>query len=360
MTTPADFTYEEQTFPTIAEAEAAAAREGRRSASPEPNVNQGGHGGIRPLGDARQILEKPAPYDAVENEFYRRVRAGEYPHFTPVVPASYTAEQVRAALGDELSPADSAALDDRRNIYIENITAGLDGQKTLDTKIGRSTTSYRENRAQQDKSVMEAGFKSFKFVFADLATGSTGRGWRVVAGSDASGNRVLDGAQSSEILSRFSDDPAVWDGLITRMQAIRDAAQNSDLGFVAASVFSVHGTQNGETRVDARLIDFAHAIDAQRPFKQSPSPSPEGSPRLGGGQGAAARDLTSLKNTYRRQFLSGMNHLIEDATRVRTAKAARATLNPAQAHTRGTNSQPSAPAVAARTQGQANPAGPRR
>ncbi|MEU3101261.1 inositol polyphosphate kinase family protein [Streptomyces griseoflavus] len=359
MTTPPDVTYEERTFPTIAEAEAAAALEGRRSASPEPNVNQGGHGGIRPLGAARQILEKPAPYDNVENEFYRRVRAGEYPQFTPVVPASYTAEQVRAALGDQLSPAESAALDDRRNIYIENITAGLDGPKTLDTKIGRSTTSYRENRAQQDKSVLEAGFKSFKFVFADLATGSTGRGWRVVAGSDASGNRVLDGAQSAEILSRFSDDPAVWDGLITRMQAIKDAAQNSDLGFVAASVFSVHGTSNGETRVDARLIDFAHAIDAQRPFKQSPSPSPEGSPRLGGGQ-APARDLTSLKDTYRRQFISGMTHLIEDATRVRTAKAAQATMNPAQAHARGTHSQPSAAPVTTRTQGQANPAGPRR
>ncbi|MFF3933236.1 inositol polyphosphate kinase family protein [Streptomyces hirsutus] len=338
MATPAEPTYQEQTFPTIDEAEEAAVREGRRSTSPEPNVNQGGHGGIRPLGAARQILEKPAPFDSVENEFYRRIRDGAYPDLAPVVPASYTADQVRERLGDQLDAPAGDALDDRRHIYIENITSDLSQPKTLDAKIGRSTTSYRENKAQQEKSSWDAGVKSFKFALGiDPMTGSTQRGWRIVAGTDASGIRVLDGMQSQSILSKFSEDPAVWDQLIGKMQDIRNAAARSDLGFIAASVFSVHGTQNGETKVDARLIDFAHAIDARNPFKQSPSPSPEGSPRLGGGP--AAPDLTRLKDKYRNQFLAGMDSLIKDATRVRTTKTALATMNPTHVRPRSTSPQ---------------------
>ncbi len=93
----------------------------------------------------------------MENEFYRRVRAGEYPEFTPVVPASYTADQVRGMLGGELSAAQRAGLDDRNCVYLQNLTSDPDQAKILDTKIGRSTTSYRENRAQQDKSAWDAG-----------------------------------------------------------------------------------------------------------------------------------------------------------------------------------------------------------
>ncbi|MBQ0827499.1 inositol polyphosphate kinase family protein [Streptomyces tagetis] len=355
MATPAEPTYREEAFPSIDEAEAAAVGEGRRSASPEPDVNQGGHGGIRALGDARRILEKPAPYDSVENEFYRRVRAGEYPEFTPVVPASYTADQVRGMLGGELSAAESAGLDDGNCVYLQNITSDLDQAKTLDTKIGRSTTSYRENRAQQDKSAWDAGLKSFKFVFgADLVTGSTLRGWRVVAGTDAGGNRLLDGMQSQQILSRFSDDPAVWDRMIGKMKEIRTAADSSELGFVAASVFSVHGTRNGETRVDAKLIDFAHVIDARNPFK-SPPPSAESSPRLGGAP--AARDLTSAGNKYRDRFVSGMDALIADATRIRATKAARAAMAPASGQTQ---SSAAAPAAVAQTAKNVKSTGPRR
>ncbi len=87
-------------------------------------------------------------------------------------------------------------------------------------------------------------------------------------------SRLITGIQSQKILSKFSDDPAVWDQLITKMQDIRTAAHNSDIGFIASSVFSVTGTKEGEQVVDAKLIDFAHVIDAAQPFKQSPASAP--------------------------------------------------------------------------------------
>ncbi len=211
----------------------------------------------------------------MENEFYERVRAAVYPHFTPVVPASYTADEVRTRLGGSLTSAQLNGLDDRQNIYIENITSGLDDSKTLDTKIGKSTTSYRENLEQHDKGRWASGTKALKFAIGvDPATGSTFRGWRAVGGTDAGESRLITGIQSQKILSKFSDDPAVWDQLITKMQDIRTAAHNSDIGFIASSVFSVTGTKEGEQVVDAKLIDFAHVIDAAQPFKQSPASAP--------------------------------------------------------------------------------------
>ncbi|UXX93880.1 hypothetical protein N7U49_20760 [Streptomyces sp. AD2-2] len=329
MATPVD-TANEISYASDDEAERSALREGRRSTSPSPerNVNQGGHGGITPLGPNGEILQKGAPQGSVENEFYERVRAAVYPHFTPVVPASYTADEVRTRLGGSLTSAQLNGLDDRQNIYIENITSGLDDSKTLDTKIGKSTTSYRENLEQHDKGRWASGTKALKFAIGvDPATGSTFRGWRAVGGTDAGESRLITGIQSQKILSKFSDDPAVWDQLITKMQDIRTAAHNSDIGFIASSVFSVTGTKEGEQVVDAKLIDFAHVIDAAQPFKQSPSVSPDGSPRLGPAElGADARpanrtDLTNLKDKYRGQFIAGMDDLIKDATRVRGEKA---------------------------------------
>ncbi|MFE2825181.1 inositol polyphosphate kinase family protein [Streptomyces sp. NPDC059271] len=342
MATPVDTT-NEISYASDDEAERSALREGRRSTSPSPerNVNQGGHGGITPLGPNAEILQKGAPQGSVENEFYERVRADAYPHFTPVVPASYTADEVRTRLGDSLSSAQLDGLDDRQHIYIENITSGLADSKTLDTKIGKSTTSYRENLEQHDKGKWAAGTKALKFAIGvDPATGSSFRGWRAVGGTDAGESRLITGMQSQKILSKFSEDPAVWDQLITKMQDIRTAAQNSDIGFIASSVFSVTGTKEGQAVVDAKLIDFAHVIDAAQPFKQSPSVSPDGSPRLGpaqlepGARPANRTDLTNLKNKYREQFIAGMDALIGDATRVRGEKgraqmAQFASLNPA-------------------------------
>ncbi|MEU6058864.1 inositol polyphosphate kinase family protein [Streptomyces sp. NPDC047097] len=291
----------------------------------EPNVNQGGHGGIRPLGEARQILAKPAPYDSVENEFYRRVRQGDYPGIEQVVPASYTAAQVRDILGGELSPTESAGLDDRTSVYIENITSGLDPVKTLDTKIGSSTTSFRENLAQQGKSFVGAGWKYMTFVFTDRATGSSDRGWRVVAGSDAAGNRLTDSWNSRQILRDFSDKPEVWEQLISKMEAIRDAAKASHLGFIASSVFSVHGTEDGKTKVDAKLIDFAHVIDARKPF---------GSPSPGTGGARSAPDLARAGADYRERFISGMDQLIGEANTILRAKAAQTAPAATSAQTR--------------------------
>ncbi|MFD7291100.1 inositol polyphosphate kinase family protein [Streptomyces sp. NPDC059863] len=328
MATPADTT-NEVSYASDDEAERSALREGRRSTSPSPerNVNQGGHGGITPLGPNGEILQKGAPQGSVENEFYERVRGDKYPHFTPVVPASYTADEVRARLGDSLSSAQLNGLDDRENIYIENITSGLDESKTLDTKIGKSTTSYRENLEQHEKGRWAAGTKALKFAIGvDPATGSTFRGWRAVGGTDAGESRLINGIQSQGILSKFSEDPAVWDQLITKMEDIRAAADNSDIGFIASSVFSVTGTREGEQVVDAKLIDFAHVIDAAEPFKQSPSVSPDGSPRLGPAElepdarPANHTDLTNLKNKYRGQFIEGMDALIRDARQVRGEK----------------------------------------
>ncbi|MEU4173279.1 inositol polyphosphate kinase family protein [Streptomyces sp. NPDC026665] len=341
MATPADTT-NEISYASDDEAERSALREGRRSTSPsERNVNQGGHGGITPLGQNGEILQKGAPYGSVEHEFYERVRAAKYPHFTPVVPASYTADEVRARLRGKLSAVQRNGLDDRQNIYIENITSALVDSKTLDTKIGKSTTSYRENLEQHDKGRWAAGTKALKFAIGvDPATGSTFRGWRAVGGTDAGKSRLITGMQSQKILSKFSEDPAVWDQLITKMQHIRTAAHNSDIGFIASSVFSVSGTREGKQVVDAKLIDFAHVIDAAQPFKQPLRVGPDGSPRLGPAElgpdtrSANRTDLTNLQNKYRRQFIEGMDALIEDVTRVRGEKrrsqrARFAAMNPA-------------------------------
>ncbi|MFJ6086484.1 inositol polyphosphate kinase family protein [Streptomyces sp. NPDC092369] len=276
-------------------------------------LNAGGHGGIRPIGTEGRILEKPAPAGSVEHEFYRRVRNGEgaYSGFKEVVPNSYDAQGARDLLGSDLPQG--TRLDDTQNVYIENITAGLDNKKVLDTKVGNATTSYDENRAQQGKNAFQAAFKSFKFaVGGDLMTGSTFRGWRVVAGTDAHQTRVFSGARSKEILRRFSDDPKVWDQLIDKMTAIRTAADTSKLGFIASSVFSVHGDEKGAPTgtpktVDAKLIDFAHVIDAQHPFNP-----------------ASKVDLTAAQAKYHQKFISGMDALIQDSTEIRQDLRAKA------------------------------------
>ena len=236
----------------------------------------------------------------MEREFYQRMRAGMYQELADVVPMSYTAQEVLDRI-DTLTEAQSGALDDQRNVYIENITSGLDDPGHLDTKIGGSTASYRENRAQQGKSVLEAGVKSLKMAIVDRLTGSTDRGWRVVAGSDVTGdNRRQAGKSSEEHLRAFSEDPEVWDKLIGKMEKIRGAVRASGLGLVATSVFSVRGTKEGERVVDAKLIDFAHVIDAKRPFVGKVSPE--------------------LQSDYQRNFIEGMDSLIKESRTIRTEK----------------------------------------
>lgn len=313
-----EITYVEVEFPTDDEAERAALSAAESSApsspegsprggSPEPQMNQGGHGGFVVLGAENQFFGKPAPRMGVEHQVYDRLREGAYPEWDGLAPEPRTAQEVRDELGDQLTPAQSAALDDENYVYLRNKTSGLQNVKMLDTKIGPSTVSYRENRAQQGKTRGEAASKTFRLsIGADLATGSAFRGWRVVAGTDGYQNRLLTGIQSKNILSRFSDDPQVWDQLIDKMQRIRDAAAKSELGLIAASVLTVTGTRDGNLVADGSVIDFAHAIDPKRPFVQS--------------QEGSTEDLTALRNEYRANFLAGMDSLLEFSRGVKAEK----------------------------------------
>ncbi|MFF3326372.1 inositol polyphosphate kinase family protein [Streptomyces sp. NPDC002889] len=331
-------------------------------------VNQGGHGAIRPIGDG-SILAKNAPQGSIENEFYARIRQGRYPHLTPVVPASYTADQVRYR-----QPQVTEPLDDRTHVYFENIAQG--DVKKLDTKVGDKTSSRRELMEQHDMSRTGAALKEIKLSIADLATGSSQRGWRVVGGTDAPESRLRAGMNSQDILRSFSEDPQVWDQLIGKMEAIRAAAQQTDIGFIASSVFSVHGNHNGNEVVEAKLIDFAHVIDADRPLTQTADlaaadgrqNSPEQStstPETGNGAGPTTTaqgssqtvNWTEMKDKYRSKFLEGMGNLIADAKAVREEKrqatvagAANMRVSAATA-TAGSSAQPTAvPAVSTSSQ----------
>lgn len=298
-------------------------------------VNQGGHGAIRPIGDG-SILAKEAPQGSIESEFYTRIRANHYPPLTAVVPASYTADQVRER--QRLAPDEEAIVDDRTHVFFENVAQG--DVKKIDLKVGDKTSSRRELKGQHGMSSAAAALKEIKLSIADWATGSSERGWRVVGGTDAPDSRLEAGRASQNILRRFSDDPQVWDQLIRKMEGIRDAAQQTDIGFVASSVFSVQGTHNGEQVVEAKLIDFAHVIDADRPFTQttdvtalnSEQNSPEQSTSTSRAGNDAGRTATAqgtsqssvnwpeMKDKYRDKFISGMNSLIDDANAVRVEK----------------------------------------
>lgn len=278
-------------------------------------VNQGGHGAIKAIGDG-SILAKSTPRDSVESEFYARVRQGAYPHMTPVVPTSYTAQQVRE-LQPQLTAQEKASLDDQTHVFFENMAQG--DVKKLDVKVGNKTSSRRELHEQHGMSSAAAAWKEMKLSVVDWATQSSDRGFRVVGGDDAPDNRLKAGRESMETLRKFSDDPHVWDQLIGKMEEIRNAAQQSDLGFIASSVFSVQGTHDGNQVVDAKLIDFAHVIDAGHPLTQitdvtaRPAATAQEPPQ----------SAIDLKDKYRDRFLSGMDNLIEAANTVRTEKVGR-------------------------------------
>ncbi|CAM5402815.1 hypothetical protein SHIRM173S_12583 [Streptomyces hirsutus] len=272
----AEPTYQEQTFPTIDEAEEAAVREDGGPASPEPNVN----GRARRHQAARCRQADPGETCPVrlrgERVLSEGCRDGAYPDLAPVVPASYTADQVRERLGDQFGPAGDA-LDDRRHLHREHHVR-LEPAEDPGRQDRQVDHEFRENKAQQEKSSWDAGVKSFKFALGiDPMTGSTQRGWRIVAGTDASGIRVLDGMQSQSILSKFSEDPAVWDQLIGKMQDIRNAAARSDLGFIAASVFSVHGTRTGKPRWTPDSSTSPMRSTREIPWSR-PVPQPRGQP----------------------------------------------------------------------------------
>ncbi|MFG2956025.1 inositol polyphosphate kinase family protein [Streptomyces sp. NPDC048291] len=276
----------------------------------------GGHGDLQFLGADRQIVQKPAGSHNTENEFYERVRNGEYPAMQGVVPQTYTAEQVRNALQNDLDDTQKAALDDKKYVYMENI-ANVQQKKVLDMKIGSQTTSYRDNTEQQGKSAPEAVVKSIKLKFFDIATGSATRNWRVVAGDDANSNRTLAGMKSEKILSKFSDDPAVWQQMVDKMKGIRDAVKTTDIGLVASSVFTVSGKDktDGNAVVDAKLIDFAHVIDDKKPFEVT-------------NEGAK---MSGAKDKFRDNFVQGMDSLIKTSEKILVEKqtAAAASLVPA-------------------------------
>ncbi|MFF5143304.1 inositol polyphosphate kinase family protein [Streptomyces sp. NPDC013157] len=275
----------------------------------------GGHGDLQFLGADRQIVQKPAGGHNTENEFYQRVRNGDYPAMRGVVPETYTADQVRTTLKDDLNEGQKAALDDKKYVYMENI-ANVQQKKILDMKVGSQTTSYKDNTAQQGKDAPEAILKSIKLKFFDIATGSAVRNWRVVAGDDANSSRTLTGMNSEKILSKFSDDPAVWQQMVDKMKGIRDAVKTTDIGLVASSVFTVSGTDkhDGKAVVDAKLIDFAHVIDADKPFEVTKK----------------GVDMTDARDKFRDNFVTGMDSLIKTSEKILQAKqtAAAANLTP--------------------------------
>ncbi|MGI5401186.1 inositol polyphosphate kinase family protein [Streptomyces sp. CA-135486] len=296
-------------------------------------VNQGGHGAIKPIGDG-SILAKSTPRDSIESEFYARIRQGEYPLMTPVVPTSYTAQQVRD-LQPRLTAEQAASLNDQTHVYFENMAQG--DMKKLDAKVGDKTSSRRELTEQHGMSSAAAAWKEMKLSVVDWATKSAERGWRVVGGDDAPDSRLKAGRESMETLRQFSDDPQVWKEVIGKMEGIRNAAEQSDLGFIASSVFSVQGTRDGNQVVDAKLIDFAHVIDANHPLTQttdvtavdsrqnSPEQSTSTSRPNAGTEGATAgrepsQKAVDLKDKYRDKFLAGMDNLIKAAETVRAEK----------------------------------------
>ncbi|MEV5952623.1 inositol polyphosphate kinase family protein [Streptomyces sp. NPDC051987] len=277
------------------------------------NKQAGGHGDLQYLGADREIVQKPAGDHNTENEFYQRVRDGQYPAMQGVVPKTYTADEVRNLLKDDLDDTQKAALDDKKFVYMENI-ANLQQKKVLDMKIGPQTTSYVDNTKQQGKTTGEAVLKSIKLKFVDVLTDSAKRNWRVVAGDDAAKSRIKSGRNSEEILSKFSDDPEVWKQMVAKMKDIRDAVKTTDIGLVASSVFTVKGTANGNSVVDAKLIDFAHVIDANKPFEVT----------------KPGADMTGARDKFRENFVKGMDSLIKTSEKIQQEKetAAAANLTP--------------------------------
>ncbi|MFJ8489762.1 inositol polyphosphate kinase family protein [Streptomyces sp. NPDC094038] len=270
----------------------------------------GGHGDLQFLGANRDIVQKPAGKHNTENEFYDRVRNGDYPAMTGVVPKTYTADQVRTMLGDQLTEKQKAGLDDKESVFMENV-ANVPDKKLLDMKIGSSTTSYVDNTQQQGKKPFEAAIKSIKLKFVDIGTLSATRNWRVVAGDDASNSRGMTGFNSKQILGRFSDDPAVWQQMVGKMKDIRDAVKTTDIGLVASSVFTVKGTANGNTVVDAKLIDFAHVIDDKKPFEVT----------------KPGADMSDAKVKFRDNFVKGMDSLIKTSEKILQEKQTAAVAN---------------------------------
>ncbi|MFE3866446.1 inositol polyphosphate kinase family protein [Streptomyces goshikiensis] len=224
----------------------------------EEGAESGGHGGIANRVGGR-IKEKPT--NDVERRFYADMRAGEYPALEGVVPNSYTAQQVQAMDGQHGKGNDST------HVYIDNLTFSMKMPRVLDIKLGKSTASKQELFTSMSKA--DAWIKKMKLKAADMVTGSSDRGYRAVAGTGLKGkSRRSIGRETEQILQRISEQPSIYDVLVEKLTQAREAARNSGLAFIAASVLIAVDEQPPEESqadpVKLSLIDFAHTFGPGR------------------------------------------------------------------------------------------------
>jgi hypothetical protein len=244
----------------------------------------GGHGGRRDRHGGR-IVQKPT--NEAEAKFYEQVRDGAHPGYEDIVPQSYSAYQV-SQLDHETGGNDSD------HIYLANLTHGMSRPRMIDIKIGSATASKQELR--QAMSNAAAFMKKMRLEAADVATGSSSRGYRVVSGpGDEGSSRAKVGYQSSKYIEQYSESATVYQELVIQLRHVRDVVRAGGLAHIAASVLIAvdEAPTAGQPVVRAdsvKLIDFAHTFGSEQ---------------------VSERQLTK----YRDRFDAGLTDLIHDMER---------------------------------------------
>lgn len=247
-----------------------------------------GHGGIIISGP---ILLKPT--NDVEREFYRWV----YPIGLAALPAPHVAAAVGMAAPlpplPGHAPVAHAPLraflpnyygehNDGVHIVLENLAHGLLHTRFLDIKIGARTCSEQE-LAAQGRNAASAWLKKKKLEFADWATLSGDRGFRVVASSghpnDDRGEiarRDVDVVFNAFVGAGIVVPPAIpvvpaaamRQTIATQLEQLRVGVNWCDYSMIAASVLTVVGWDAAAMPpawvARTRLIDFAHSYHHQR------------------------------------------------------------------------------------------------
>ncbi|WP_329295671.1 inositol polyphosphate kinase family protein [Streptomyces sp. NBC_01455] len=253
----------------------------------------GGHGGILERAGGT-VLQKRT--NATEWNFYETIRnSGE--KLENVIPKSFGRDGV-LALESGVSDVGDPPLQDfetggiSSDIFIENIAANFEKPSLLDIKIGESTASRSE--LLRHLTAREAWLKKRRMKFADRASGSSSRGWRVVGGTEIRGHRVQIGKNSRSHLQEFIESNSDAGADIARgLRAVRTAVVESSYAFIASSVLIAVdlGAGSVERAAKVKLIDFAHAFAFEE---------------LGIDQ----------HQKYRVQFLKGIDNLISNVEQI--------------------------------------------
>ncbi|MFD1313316.1 inositol polyphosphate kinase family protein [Streptomyces kaempferi] len=236
------------------------------SLSEYPRTNEissvGGHGGISVRADGL-VLQKRT--NATECVFYERVhKSGD--SLGVVIPKSFSVEDVVALEVDlpsgKDSPARESELDGiRSEIFIENMVADFGDPFLLDIKIGESTASKSELR--RHLGARDAWLKKKKSKIADVVSGSSLRGWRVVGRTGIQDGRGMTGINSINHLKEFITSACgTAVDIVRELHGVRAAVVESSYAFIASSVLiAVDRSLDVANRTPrVKLVDFAHAF----------------------------------------------------------------------------------------------------